>query len=234
MKEICRLLGVIQSTTTPYHPMCNGLVEKFNGTLKKIMKRLCNEKPKQWHRYINALLFAYREVPQGFTHFASFEYGRTVRGPMHILRELWTQDIDELEVKSSYQHVLDLRERLNDKLKLAKEQLESSQARQKKHFDKKTKARRFSSGDKVLVLHPTDTNKLLVQWKGLYDVINTVGLNYYKVKINGKEKTLHANILKKYLSKNVETCSGLPEVSSQTRDDLDVPSCVAVVEDYDY
>ena len=26
MKEVCRLLGVTQSTTTPYHPMCNGLV----------------------------------------------------------------------------------------------------------------------------------------------------------------------------------------------------------------
>ena len=32
MKEVCRFLGVTQSTTTPYHPMCNGLVEKFNGT----------------------------------------------------------------------------------------------------------------------------------------------------------------------------------------------------------
>ena len=62
MKEVCRLLEVTQSTTTPYHPMCNGLVEKFNGTLKKMLKRLCNEKPKKWHRHINALPFAYREV----------------------------------------------------------------------------------------------------------------------------------------------------------------------------
>ena len=73
MKELCRLLGVTQSTTTPYHPMCNGLVGKFNGTLKKMLKRLCNEKPKQWYRNINALLLAYREVPQDSTHFAPFE-----------------------------------------------------------------------------------------------------------------------------------------------------------------
>ena len=99
---------------------------------------------------------------------------------------------------------------------------------------KKTKARRFSPGDKVLVLLPTDANKLLVQWKGPYDIINSVGLNDYKVKISGKEKTLHANLLKKYLSRDEDTSSRVPEVSSQTRDDLDVPSCVAVVEDYDY
>ena len=40
--------------------------------------------------------FSYREVPQDSIHFAPFElmYGRAVRGPIHILRELWTQDID--------------------------------------------------------------------------------------------------------------------------------------------
>ena len=115
-------------------------------------------------------------------------YGRTVRGPIQILWELWTQEIDEQEVKSSYQFVLDVRERLNHTLKLAKEQLELSQTRQRKYFDKKTKARRFSPGDKVLVLLPTDTNKLLLQWEGPYDNINTVGLNDYKVEINGKKK----------------------------------------------
>ncbi|GFO27412.1 Zinc finger protein [Plakobranchus ocellatus] len=61
MREICRLLGIKQKTTTPYHPMCNGLVERFNATLKTCLRRMCNEQPRQWHRYINPLLFAYRE-----------------------------------------------------------------------------------------------------------------------------------------------------------------------------
>ncbi|KAK3709425.1 hypothetical protein RRG08_067213 [Elysia crispata] len=70
MHEVCEIADYTVKATTPYHPMCNGLVEKFNGTLKKMLKRLCNEKPKQWHRYINALLFAYRRSPQDSTHFA--------------------------------------------------------------------------------------------------------------------------------------------------------------------
>ena len=35
MKEVCKLLGVSQSTTTPYHPMCNGLVEKFKWHIEE-------------------------------------------------------------------------------------------------------------------------------------------------------------------------------------------------------
>ena len=98
--------------------MSNGLTEKFNGTMKSKLKRLCSEQPRQWHRYINPLLFAYREVPQESTGFSPFEllYGRAVRGPMAILKQLWTKEVDEPEVKNSYQYVFELREKLEDTL----------------------------------------------------------------------------------------------------------------------
>ena len=48
-KEVSRLLFIKRLRTTPYHPTCNGLVERFNGTLKKMLRRLCNEQPRQWH-----------------------------------------------------------------------------------------------------------------------------------------------------------------------------------------
>ena len=48
MGEVSRLLSMRQLTTTPYHPMCNGLVEKFNGTLKQMLKKMCYERPKDW------------------------------------------------------------------------------------------------------------------------------------------------------------------------------------------
>ena len=82
MKEVSRLLSIRRLTSTPYHPMCNGLCEKFNGTLKQILKRLCIDKPKDMDRYINAVLFSYSPVPQESTGFSPFEllYGRTVRG----------------------------------------------------------------------------------------------------------------------------------------------------------
>ena len=42
MNKLSRLLSLKQLTTTAYHPMCNGLVEKFNGTLKKILQKMEN------------------------------------------------------------------------------------------------------------------------------------------------------------------------------------------------
>ena len=132
MKEVTRLLGIKELTTTPYHPMANGLTEKFNGNMKSMLKRLCRKQPRQWHHYINPLLFAYHEVPQESTGFSLFEllYGKALRGPMFILKELWTKELEEPEVRNSYQYVSELRKKLDDTLKLAHRASESPEQRQ--------------------------------------------------------------------------------------------------------
>jgi len=89
MKEVGRLLSLKQLTTTPYHPQCNGLVERFNGTLKTMLKQMCSESPKDRDRYIDALLFAYRETPQ-----ESLRFART-RSFMPC-EKLWIKKIDNM------------------------------------------------------------------------------------------------------------------------------------------
>ena len=134
MKEVSRLLLLQQLTTTPYHPVCNGLVERFHATLKQMLRRMCAERPKDWDKYLPALLFAVREVPQESLGFSPFEllYGRNVRGPMAILRELWSDEVNDEQVLSTYQYVIELRERLEQTCKLARENLEKVQ-KSKRH-----------------------------------------------------------------------------------------------------
>ena len=112
MREVCRLLQISRLRTSPYHAMCNGLCEKFNGVLKKMLKTYARSKPKTWDEYIPYLLFAYREVPNESTGFSPFEllYGRHIRGPLAVLKE-------ESEEPSTCQnsvlsHLLDTREKM--------------------------------------------------------------------------------------------------------------------------
>jgi len=131
MKETCRLLSLKQLVTTAYHPISNGLIEKFNGTLKNMLRHMCAEKPKDWDRYVGPLLFACRVVRQDSLGYSPFEllYGRTVRGPMSILRELMTHEVAEPEVKTTYEYVLDLKDRLQSTCELAQAELQKSQTR---------------------------------------------------------------------------------------------------------
>lgn len=156
MKQAYALLGVRGLTTTPYHAQANGLVERFNGTLKSMIRKLCLERPKDWDRYINAALFAYREVPSESLGFSPFEllYGRSVRGPVAILKDVWTKENVEEEVKTVAQYVFDLKNRIAETCELAHQNLSRAATKQARWFNQKTVRRDFKVGDEVLLLLP--------------------------------------------------------------------------------
>ena len=89
---------------------------------------------------------------------------------MMILKQLWTKEVEDPEVKTSYAYVFDLRERLEDTEKLAQEELKKSQVRYQRFYNRRAKSRSVEVGSKVLLLLPSDRNKLLLQWKGPFDV----------------------------------------------------------------
>ena len=113
MREITRLLSIRQLRTTPYHAQCNGLVERFNGTIRRMLQKMAAERLTDWDRYLPALLFAYREVTQESVGFSPFELvlGRSARGPMRVIRDLWANEETGEEVRTTYQYILELRER---------------------------------------------------------------------------------------------------------------------------
>ena len=108
------------------------------------------------------------------------------------------------EVKTSYEYVSELRVRMEASLKLAQKELQKSQTRYKKHYDKEAKPRHLEVGNQVLILLPTERNKLLMQWRGPYIVESRVGANDYRIKIGSKTKTYHLNMLKKYIARKPE------------------------------
>ncbi len=168
LQELYRLLNISRIRTSPYHPQTDGLVEKFNGTLKAMMRKFTSKNQKDWDEYLPYLLFAYREAPQESTGFSPFEllYGRRVRGALDVLREMWTEE--ETEKTTEVTHLVQMRERLAEMTGVVKANLLKAQQKQKKAYDKKVTPQTFKEGDKVLVLLPARQNKLQLQWEGPY------------------------------------------------------------------
>ena len=81
LAELYRLLHVQSIRTSPYHPQTDGLVERFNQTLKSMLRKSVDKEGKNWNKMIPYLLFAFREGPQSSTGFSPFEllYGREVK-----------------------------------------------------------------------------------------------------------------------------------------------------------
>ena len=112
LAELYQLLHIHPIRTTPYHPQTDGLVERFNQTLKTMLRKVATKEVRDWDKLIPYILFAYREVPQASTGFLPFEllYGRNVRGPLDVLRESWEASKPEDDNIVSY--VLLTREKL--------------------------------------------------------------------------------------------------------------------------
>ena len=91
LSELYKMLHVHPIRTSPYHPQTDGLVERFNQTLKSMLRKAATTEGKDWDKMIPYLLFAYREVPQASTGFSPFEllYGRSVQGPLDGLCQAW-------------------------------------------------------------------------------------------------------------------------------------------------
>ncbi|GFN84120.1 Pol polyprotein [Plakobranchus ocellatus] len=54
MKETFTLLGISQETSTPYYPQSNGMIERFNGSLKQMLRKLVEDKPASWDSFLPA------------------------------------------------------------------------------------------------------------------------------------------------------------------------------------
>ena len=58
LKEVCQLLGVKKTRTTPYHPQSDGLVERFNRTLLDMLNMAVKDDEHDCDLLLPTMLFA--------------------------------------------------------------------------------------------------------------------------------------------------------------------------------
>jgi hypothetical protein len=67
MKEVCSLLGTQKLNTTAYHPQCDSMIERFNRTVKGMLRKHATKIGNQWDKYLHGVLWAYRNIPHEST-----------------------------------------------------------------------------------------------------------------------------------------------------------------------
>ncbi len=202
MADLCRLLKVKQLRTTVYHPQTDGLVERFNQTLKQMLRRVVAEDKRDWDLMIPYVLFGIREVPQASTGFTPFEllFGRQPRGLLDVAKEAWEQQ--PAAHRSVIEHVREMRGRIDRVMPLVREHLSKAQQAQQRHYNRAAQPREFQPGDRVMVLVPTAACKFLATWQGPYTVLERIGPVMYRVRQPGRRRTeqlYHINLLKKWV-----------------------------------
>ena len=206
MNEITFLMQTKHRFTTAYHPQCNGLTERFNSTLSTMISMYVDNSHKNWDQALHFVAFAYNTAINASTGFSPFYlmYGREAVFPIERFINNTTQGLTDQKnyADTLIDHLMKIR-------KIAIENLEQSQQRNKNYYDKKRRDIKFKVGQKVLVFTPLrkvgKSEKLMHNWYGPYEIIEVMSPLVYKLQHLEKRNKIdlvHISRIKVYESRD--------------------------------
>ena len=97
--ELEKLSGVRKLRTTPYHPQCNGMVERMNKTILGMLRTLPEKSKSRWPESLDKLLYAYNCTTHDTTGFEPYflMFGRHPKLPIDLILDEETEDVSQEE-----------------------------------------------------------------------------------------------------------------------------------------
>ena len=207
IKELCDIASVERSRTTPYHPMGNGMTERFNRTLLGMLGTLNDEQKQDWKSYVAPLVHAYNATRHESTGFAPhfLMFGRFPR--LAVDAFLGIKPSGE-SAKTASSYISKLKSRLSFAYKTAAKQAQKHAHQSKDRYDLKVRESAVQPGDIVLIKNVglKGKQKLADRWnRQPYVVIDQPNkdIPVFAVKREhgkGKSKLLHRNLLLPFMS----------------------------------
>ena len=197
-KSLCELLQIAKTRTTPYHPSSNGQVERVNRTLFQMIRCYIEGKAQYWDRDLPLLVMAMHATENRTTGFTPnmLMLGREVNLPVDILTGSARVNSEKLEPA---EWLTKLQEIMTEAHTLARENISSSQRRQKRLYDLRSNENIFDEGDVVYKLDQSTkigrSRKLQSPCIGPYLII---GCRHpiYDIRNRKREMTIHHDKLK--------------------------------------
>ena len=209
IKDICQLLGIEKTRTTPYHPQSDGFVERFNRTMMDMVSKLIEPARRQrdWDEKLQTAMFAYRSTPQTSTGESPnmMMLGREANMPIDLQME---QPLPDVHDPLTTDYAKELRNKLSFAHERARKHLQQSAVRQKSHHDQKTKGGKIDKGMFVWLAKKATKKgmspKLDMKWHGPFLVIDKLSDVVFRIQQNGPrgtKKVVHYDLLKPYCGK---------------------------------
>ena len=179
IKELCSIAGVQKSRTTPYHPMGNGMVERFNQTLLNMLGTLQDSQKQDWKSYVALLVLAYSSTKHDSTGYSPFflMFGRHPRLAVDACLGLNSPDEP---ISSRVHYATKLKKKLDFAYNAAARESNKSGQRNKSNYDLKVRNSVLDIGDRVLIRKVgfRGIHKLADRWdRGSYVVIGMPDIN---------------------------------------------------------
>ena len=190
--EMCKTMGIHKTRTTPYHPACNGEIERFNKTLCDILATALDGCHFTWDRHVKLACFAYNTSVHASTGYTPFYlmHGYDSRLPVDILCGTFQQDD-----MSHCEYVANLQKRLGHVFEKVREKTGQSLVRQKAYYDRKIHGEKFNTGDLVWLWNPAvprkkgyNCKKLHRVWQGPFEVIKRLSDVTYRIQHTAKRR----------------------------------------------
>ena len=202
IKELCDIMGIKKSRSTPYHAAGNGMTERFNRTLISMLGTLEEEKKKNWKQYVAPLVHAYNCIKHESTGYSPYHllFGREPKLPVDVAFGLNRGNENDV---SYTEYITELQTNIQEAFEKVQKNADKARQKQKLTYDIKARAAKLEVGDRVLVkiLAFDGKHKLSDKWtEEIYIVTEhpNVDIPVYKVKRvdgEGLERILHRNNL---------------------------------------
>ncbi|MCG8033694.1 MAG: DDE-type integrase/transposase/recombinase, partial [Candidatus Thiodiazotropha taylori] len=146
-QEMCKLLGIEKTRTTPYHPQSDGMVERFNRTLATMLSAYVSKNQKDWDEHLPYVMMAYRSSTHETTGMSPniLMFGREVSTPLDLMFEM----PPSIKPIPNNQWVWELREKIETAHEIVRQNTRQSMCRQKRIHDTRTSYEKFEIGDQV-------------------------------------------------------------------------------------
>ena len=193
IKQICELLQMKKTRTTPYRPSSNGLIERFNSTFGKMLMKFVNQNTDNWDQYIGLLLAAYRSTPHPSTGYTPnmMMFGREVNLPADVVFPFPHEDAP----KDVHDYVHELRSKMEKCFHLSRQHLQSAAARQKHDYDSRIQENKYQIGD-LVYKRCVNVKKLQKPWDGPYIIKKLMSNCVYLIQGRSKTTIVHHDRLK--------------------------------------